>query len=244
MTGTGFTPDMYVRIGRTAGWRFLFITADAMEMEVPSHDIGVADVVVETPDCQTAILPSGVFFFPDDVWPDNTYYPFVKRLIINGVTAGCTPIFYCASSRVTRAQMAVFLLRSKEGASYEPPPPTGTVFGDVPIDGFAAAWIEELAERDITAGCDVNLYCPDAFSTRAQMAVFLLVTLEGSSYQPPPATGDFADVSVSSPYAPWIEEIFARGITGGCAPGLYCPDAAVLREQMAVFLSVTFNLPG
>jgi hypothetical protein len=140
--------------------------------------------------------------------------------------------------------MAVFLLRSKEGPTYEPPPATGTVFTDVPIDGFAAAWIEELSHRGITAGCDVNLYCPDAANTRAQMAVFLLVTLEGTGYQPPDPTGVFADVPISSPYARWVEEIHERGITAGCDATLFCPDDPVLREQMAVFLSVTFNLPG
>jgi hypothetical protein len=61
---------------------------------------------------------------------------------------------------------------------------------------------------------------------------------------PPDPTGVFVDVPVSSPYARWIEELFARGITGGCAQGMFCPEDPVLREQMAVFLSITFSLPG
>jgi hypothetical protein len=189
-------------------------------------------------------MSDAVFVHPIDVPPGDLYYPFVRRLIVNEVTGGCTPFSYCPDDLVTRAQMAVFLLRSKEGPTYEPPPATGTVFTDVPIDGFAAAWIEELSHRNITAGCEVNLYCPDAANTRAQMAVFLLVTLEGMAYVPPDAMGVFADVPVSSPYARWVEEIHERGITAGCDATLFCPDDPVLREQMAVFLSVTFNLPG
>ena len=77
------------------------------------------------------------------------------------------------------------------------------------------------------------------------MAVFLLKTLEDSSYLPPPATGTiFADVPLSNPVAPWIEELYARAITGGCLvnPLRYCPGNSNNRQQMAVFLQKTFNL--
>jgi hypothetical protein len=53
----------------------------------------------------------------------------------------------------------------------------------------------------------------------------------------------FNDVPASDPFAPWIERLFNDGITAGCSPTLYCPDQAVSRGQMAVFLSVTFALP-
>ena len=70
--------------------------------------------------------------------------------------------------------MAVFLLKTSQGPGYAPPPATGTVFADVPASGFAAAWIEDLAGRSITAGCGGENYCPANLSTRAQMAVFLV----------------------------------------------------------------------
>jgi hypothetical protein len=46
----------------------------------------------------------------------------------------------------------------------------------------------------------------------------------------------FNDVPASSPFCPFIEELSRRGITGGCAPSLFCPGAPVTRQQMAVFL--------
>ena len=57
-------------------------------------------------------------------------------------------------------------------------PATGTIFGDVPLGAFAAAWIEELYNRGITGGCQASplLYCPDKPNTRGQMAVFLTKT--------------------------------------------------------------------
>jgi hypothetical protein len=165
-----------------------------------------------------------------------------------GVTSGCAtaPRRYCPDSSVTRAQMAVFLLRAKEGPTYTPPPATG-VFQDVPASDAFASWIEELARRQITGGCSAMppLYCPGQPTTRAQMATLLLVTKEGTGYTPPPATGVFQDVPASDPFARWIEELVRRQIAGGCstAPPLYCPGQATSRAQMAVFLAATFALP-
>ena len=69
------------------------------------------------------------------------------------------------------------------------------------------------------------------------MAVFLLKAKEGSGYAPPPCvTPAFADVPCSSPFAPWVNELVARGVTAGCGGGLYCPTNPTTREQMAVFL--------
>jgi hypothetical protein len=144
---------------------------------------------------------------------------------------------------VTRAQMAVFLLKAEHGSAYVPPPCTG-VFSDTPCPGPFTDWIEQLATEGVTSGCGVGIYCPGNPVTRAQMAIFLLKTEEGSSYAPPTATGVFGDVPVGSFAANWIEEIYARGITGGCSasPLLYCPNNANTRGQMAAFLVRTFGL--
>jgi len=76
---------------------------------------------------------------------------------------------------VTRAQMAVFLLRAEHGADYVPPPPTG-VFTDLALDDPFTPWIEELAAEGVTAGCGGGKYCPNDPNLRDQMAVFLVRT--------------------------------------------------------------------
>jgi hypothetical protein len=142
--------------------------------------------------------------------------------------------------------MAVFLLKSKYGATHVPPPASGSVFLDVPATAFAAAWIEELAALGVTGGCGGGNYCPNNPVTRAQMAIFLLKTYEDSSYVPPAGTGMvFADVPLGAFAGDWIEELYARAITGGCLvnPLRYCPNNANNRQQMAVFLQKTFSLP-
>jgi hypothetical protein len=178
----------------------------------------------------------------------NTYWAhsYIERLYNAGITGGCSiiPLLYCPENTVTRAQMAVFLLRGMHGSDYSPPSiGVDTGFMDVPSDHPTAAWIKQLAAEGITGGCGVGLYCPDAVVTRAQMAIFLLRAKYTSAYTPPPATGDFTDVPVSNPAAAWIEQLALEGITGGCGAGIYCPAGYVSRSQMAVFLVRTFNLP-
>jgi hypothetical protein len=164
-----------------------------------------------------------------------------------GITTGCSqdPLLYCPQREVNRAQMAVFLERGINGGSFTPPPATG-IFDDVPVTFWAADWIEQLYNDGITTGCAQNplRYCPDRIVNRAQMAVFLLRSKRGSNYTPPPATGIFADVPVTFWAADWIEQLYREGITTGCGtnPLRYCPDRAVRRDAMAVFLVRTFGL--
>jgi hypothetical protein len=183
-----------------------------------------------------------------DVPPTNWAWSFVERLYNAGITGGCgsNPLIYCPESTVTRAQMAVFLLRGIHGPAYNPPAVAGsTGFSDVPADYWAGAWVKQLAAEGITGGCGVGLYCPEGAVTRAQMAVFLLRSKYGSSYTPPAvgSTTGFSDVPTTYWAAAWIKQLVAEGITSGCGTGTYCPEAPVTRAQMAVFLVRTFNLP-
>ena len=75
------------------------------------------------------------------------------------------------------------------------------------------------------------------------MAVFLLRAEHGSAYAVPTPTGVFTDVPTNYWAAAWIEQLAVEGITGGCGGGNYCPATPVSRDQMAVFLVRTFNLP-
>jgi len=216
-----------------------------------SNSLGSAGIVEPAAGALTLPLPArsatlaATLLDFADVPLAHPFYDFVMTIEDDGVTAGCGGGNFCPDAAVTRAQMAVFLLKASQGEHYAPPPATGTVFADVPADRFAAAWIEDLAARGITGGCGGGNYCPDGPVTRAQMAVFLLKALLGASYTPRAATGIFGDVPVGAFAADWIEDLYGRGVTGGCqaSPLLYCPDHPNTRGQMAVFLTKTFGLP-
>jgi len=56
--------------------------------------------------------------------------------------------------------------------------------------------------------------------------------------------GSFSDVPASSPFYRFVETLFHRGVTSGCAVEDYCPASPVTREQMAVFVLAGREWPG
>ena len=171
----------------------------------------------------------------------------IEAIYSAGITGGCgvSPLMYCPSTPVTRAQMAVFLERGIHGSSFVPPAVSSTGFKDIAPDYWAAAWIKQLNADGITDGCGAGNYCPENSVTRAQMAVFLLRAKYGASYTPPSVgtTTGFSDVPANYWAAAWIKQLAAEGITSGCGASNYCPETPITRAQLAVFMTKTFNLP-
>ncbi len=245
ITGGGFAPGAFVTVGGVDATGASVSTAAFLTATVLSLAPGTLnDVVVTNPDTSSSALARGWFSDFLDVPQPDPFHPFVETLFRAGITAGCHGGNFCRDSALPRKQMAVLLLRSKYGAGHVPPPASGTLFGDVPASDPYASWIEELAGLGITGGCGGTNFCPESPVTRRQMAAFLLKTREGSAHVPPPAAGLFGDVPAADPFAPWVEELYGEGITGGCqaSPLLYCPHNPNTRGQMAVFLVKTFAL--
>jgi ELWxxDGT repeat protein len=137
---------------------------------------------------QIAVFLEKGMHYPDAFTPPNVVPTFsditghwaedwIEALRSDGITGGCGTNIYCPDSPVTRAQMAIFLLKSRYGSGFIPPAVgASTGFNDVPTTHWAAAWIKQLAAEGITGGCGTGTYCPDSPVTRAQMAVFLVRT--------------------------------------------------------------------
>ena len=145
--------------------------------------------------CSPLPAPFPAGFFADVPCPGpggaGDFTNFIYQLARERITSGCSasPLKFCPQSPITRAQMAVFLLRTEHiGAfplgSYNPPAATGTVFGDVAIGAQFADFMEQLKAEGITDGCQMAnppsqplpLFCPNAPATRSQMARFLVRT--------------------------------------------------------------------
>jgi hypothetical protein len=174
----------------------------------------------------------------------GAFHDDVDRLARNGVTAGCGGGDFCPSSNVQRNQMSVFLIKGKHGASYQPPAAQG-LCSDVPRTDPFAPYIEEAMAEGIMPSCGGGPFNPLGVVTRGDMAEFLIVAQRSSTYQVPQAVGIFTDVPKTDQDAPWIEQLYREGITGGCStnPLKYCPLSNNTRAQMAVFINKTFRLP-
>ncbi len=240
--GLNFAAGSTVSIGGAATTGVSIADPTRIDAIAPALTPGsVNDVVVGVPGKPAVMLKAAWFARFLDVPPSHLFARPIERLRRTGVTTGCGGGNYCPEDSVTRAQMAVFILRGKHGSSYHPPPATGTVFDDVPKTALFADWMEEFAAEGITTGCGGKNYCPNNSVTRGEMAVFLLRARLGSSHVPPAPTGAFTDVTTTTPFARWIEELAGRGITTGCGSGGYCPTTPSTRGQMAVFLTKTFG---
>jgi hypothetical protein len=112
------------------------------------------------------------------------------------------------------------------------PPFTDTIASQFMLD------IMWLAESGITSGCGVHLFCPSANVSRGQMAAFLARALDL-----PGTSTDFFDDDDGTLFEGEINRLAAAGITAGCGPRAFCPDAPVLRDQMASFLVRALQLP-
>jgi hypothetical protein len=166
--------------------------------------------------------------FADD--DGNPFEADIEWLAAEGITLGCAIDLFCPKAPVTRGQMASFLVRS-----LDLPASTTDAFTDDASSPHQAD-INALAEAGVTTGCGPGVFCQDAAVTRQQMASFLTRALE----LPVPATDFFTD-DAGSIHESDINALAGDGITLGCAPGLFCPTAEVLREQMAAFLHRAFS---
>ncbi len=116
--------------------------------------------------------------------------------------------------------------------------------------------IEWIASRGITVGCRARMFCPDRPVSRAETAAFLIRSLSNSQA---PSSGPlgaeapwdgltgtgapvFNDVRPSAWFAPFVEQLAARGITVGYGDGSYRPRETVTRAEMAVLLVRAFGI--
>jgi hypothetical protein len=242
--GLAFENGATVTVGGVPATNCSLLDANTMQCNIPALPAGsINPLTVANPGGGlSGTLPNAWIAYFNDVPAQQQFNAQVTKLVANGITAGVGGGNYGVADATLRQQMAVFLLKSKYGVCYTPPPCSG-VFGDVPCTSNFAPWIEALAAEGITGGCGGGNYCPTNPVRRDQMAVFLLKAKHGSDFVPPPCQGDFPDVACPSTFADWIEQLAAEGITGGCGGGNYCPQSNVTRGQMAAFLVNTFSLP-
>ena len=118
----------------------------------------------------------GDLFTDDD---GSVFEGGIDKLGAAGITKGCNPPVndrFCPERRVTRGEMAAFLVRALELADDG----GGDLFTDDDGHLFESS-IDRLGAAGITAGCNPpanDRFCPDDYVTRGQMAAFLRRGLE------------------------------------------------------------------
>ena len=195
--------------------------------------VALALVVAATAPAAASTGAGGGF---SDVDEGSWHEPAITALAEMGLFEDtlCGDGLFCPDAPMKRWVMAVWLVRALGGEVTT----TGTSrFADVDAALWWSPYAEELADREITKGCEkVPLrYCPDGTVNRGEMASFLVRAFD---LEPAESPAGFTDVTVGSAHESNINALFAARITNGCNvdPLRYCPQSPVSRGEMAIFL--------
>jgi PKD repeat protein len=167
-----------------------------------------------------------------------------------GIVGGYPDGSYQPAATVTRDQMAVYVSRALAGGDANvPTAPATASFSDVGVDHWAFRYIEYCAAHDVVQGYPGGTYRPDEVVNRGQLAVYIaraMVSPTGDAAVPdPPAEATFPDVTAGNEWG-WcyrhVEYCAAEDVVQGYWDGSYRPEAAVTRDQMAVYVARAFGL--
>ena len=183
------------------------------------------------------LAPGGTFVDDDG----NFHEPNIEAIAAAGLTAGCDAAErrYCPTTPVSRAEMAVFIVRALDETANVPT--YQGYFLDVPVGSWYTPSVERLYELGISTGRADGIFDPAGLVSRAEMAAFLVRAFAPSA-DISTFRGYFTDVVATDWFAGYAEHLYELGVTTGCGTGTYCPSSAVLRDQMASFLARALGL--
>lgn len=164
---------------------------------------------------------------------DATFYdvcdvPFrasIEWLAAAGAVGGCSAdgTLFCPYASIKRADMASMLTRLLSL-------PVGPDVFDDDAGHWAESAINAVAAAGLLNGCGAHAFCPRSTLTRGEMAAIITRLLSL-----PAGPDAFADDD-GSPFEIDINAVAAAGISSGCAPGRFCPDATLKRGEAAALL--------
>ncbi len=209
---------------------------------------------VQRPVCNGSYPPSAF----DDVSRTAVHVDGIDCVTWYEVAVGVGDNRFAPHRTITRGEMATFIARTLDRVGYElpvdetagdPGDGSGEVAEEPAFTDIAGTTHEEsitlLAEAGIVSGIGDGLFAPRRTVTRAQMATFLVKTVELLLERDFVAGEDWFDDTDGSVHAPQIDVARELQITLGTSdPRLYEPDREVSRAQMASFIARTLDLLG
>lgn len=125
-----------------------------------------------------------------------------------------------------------FLLTLVPAGAFAAPKDTETPFDDVQTTDWFYDTVQYVYDEGLMAGTGDRIFSPQQTTTRG-MIVTILHRMAGS---PEAEAQDFTDVDPDAWYAAAINWSIESGVGAGYGGGLFGPDDAITREQMASFL--------
>lgn len=182
---------------------------------------------------QVSIFVSAPFSCP---WTAAAFSEWLTFISPSAAAGPATITLSFPPNPLPNPRTASLIIAGQRVALIQRPAPSSAPFEDVSASHPFAEFIQLIRYSGITAGCSATQFCPDAPTTRAQMAAFIVRAIFGGDTFPFPAAPFFDDVQPGHPQFRHIQKLRELGITNGCAATRYCPGDPVTRSQMAAFL--------
>ncbi len=117
------------------------------------------------------------------------------------------------------------------GVSYKAP---SAKFTDIDTN-WAKDSIDFVVGRGLLSGTSKTTFAPDNAMTRGTLVTALgrLAGADAKAY----TTNSFTDVKADSPFRPYIEWAYSKGIIQGIGNGQFAPDRAITREEIAIIFA-------
>lgn len=217
-----------------------------------AQDAAPQPVDPATSACPPARVQSAGF---TDVPPGDATALAIDCVAGYGIARGIRSGAYDRTSTVTRGQMALFLDRVTAYALQSTGSTAARSSADAGFDDLGGQLpeivqaVNRLADEDVVRGSDADgngrfSYRPAERMTRGQMAALLRRTLgsietllTGRASSGPSTTSDYFADDAGSVFEPDVNAVTSQGIAGGFPDGRYGADAAITRQQMALFLA-------
>jgi len=217
----------------------------ASPTETTTYTLTVTDSLAHTAtDTVTVMVVSKVF---PDVLTDYWAAAWILAAVNAGIVAGYDDGTYRPAEPVKRDQMAAYMSRALAGGEENVPGADAypePSFDDVPLDHWAYRYIEYAVAAEVVAGYDDGTYRPEDGVDRGQMAAYVArakgwVGIDDDMTTAPEL---FPDVPAGFWSGTAIQACVDNGVVSGYDDGYYRPEAAVTRDQMAVYIARAFDL--
>ncbi len=112
----------------------------------------------------------------------------------------------------------------------------GPTYTDLPTSHWAYSTVSCLQRHGVGFPTSASSFSPAQSMQRWEMAVMMVQAMGETAQIPVAPANHFDDVPVSAWWSGHVDRFRDLGVTAGCATRRFCPDDAVRRWQLAVFL--------
>ncbi len=172
-----------------------------------------------------------------DVPYGHVFYSSVMDLVNRDITQGYGGSVFGENDYISRAQIAVMLVRARSDLK---PEGMRSDFTDVPAGYWAEGEIAAAKKSGILDGYGDGTFGPDDYITRAQLSKMVAKAFSIKVDAGNPVI--FTDVPSNYWAKEYISDLASNQIVGGYGGGLFGPDDPASRGQFSKYLSNALNL--